>query len=357
MLKRIVFMLAALAVFAVILWMVTPTAEFPVTDRPYVDLHAHTAGIGAGDSSAFVGTELAESIKFPFYLRAFEVTAEELERHGDVIVLERMAARVKASRNVGRAVVLAIDGVVDADGRLDRERTQVYVPNEFLIRELPRFPELVFGGSVNPYRPDAIDRLEEIHAAGAVLIKWIPNIMLIDPADERIVPFYQRMAALGIPLLSHAGQERSFGAADDTLGDPRRLALPLSLGVTVIAAHIATTGENGGESNFERILPMFEKHENLYVDISSLTQINKLDYLARAMGVDGLTERMVYGTDWPLQFFPLVSPFWHLDHIGIAKAKGVLAAENPWDRDVRLKQAFGVPESVFQRSAELLGLE
>ena len=352
--KWTIVMFVVVVVLASLIWFASPTTNFEETTVGYVDLHVHTAGLGVGNSGAFIGPELSESYKFPIYLQAFGVTEEEIRTRGDAVVLERIAERVRASKNVDRAVVLAMDGIIDDEAKLDRSRTQIYVPNDFLIRELPNHPELLFGASVNPYRPDALERLEHVAASGAVLLKWIPNIMLIDPADERITPFYRRMAALSLPLLTHAGQERSFGAADDRYGDPRRLALPLSLGVTVIAAHIATTGENEGEGNFERILPMFEQYPNLYADVSSLTQINKLNYLNRALQIEGLHERLVYGTDWPLQFFPLVSPLFHLNHISVPDAKGVLATDNQWDRDVRLKQAMGVPEDVFLRTKTLL---
>ena len=149
--------------------------------------------------------------------------------------------------------------------------------------------------------------LEEVHRQGAVLIKWIPNIMYIDPSDEKFIPFYKRMAELKIPLLTHTGMEKSFANAKDEYDDQRLLELPLKCGVTVIAAHMATTGESDGQDNFERILPMFDEFPNLYTDISSLTQLNRLGYLAKALKHPGLTERMIYGTDWPLQSFPLVS--------------------------------------------------
>ena len=323
----------------------------------FVDIHAHAAGIGAGDSGAFVGPELRESFRFPIYLRAFGVTREEVERGGDRVVIDRIAAHVASSRRVRKAVVLALDGVVGPGGDLDRTATQVYVPNDFVARETARHPHLCFGASVNPHRHDALERLERVRKAGAVLMKWIPNIMGIDPADEAIRPFYERLVALDLPLLTHAGQERSFASAVDFYGDPQRLRLPLSLGVTVIAAHIATTGENAGQDNFERILPLFDAYPNLYADISSLTQINKLGYLARALKVPGLPERLVYGTDWPLQFFPLVSPYYHLNHIGLAEARAAAALDNPWDRDVALKEALHVPGHVFARGAELLPME
>ena len=322
----------------------------------YLDMHVHTAGIGAGGSGAFVGAEMRGSLRFRFYLHAFGVTEEELEAEGDGLVIGKISAEVAESEQVARAVILAMDGVV-ADGDLDREATQYYVPNDFVAAEVKRYTNLCYGASVNPYRHDALARLEQAKADGALLVKWIPNVMHFDPADPALEPFYRRLVELDLPLLSHAGKELAFADARDDFGDPRRLELPLSLGVTVIAAHIATTGKSEGEDNFERILPMFDEYPNLYSEISSLTQVNKRNYLTRALNVPGLDARLLYGTDYPLQFFPLVSSFWHLQHVGVGTARLVASIPNRWDRDVALKRALGTPEHVFVRSAELLDVE
>ncbi len=157
------------------------------------------------------------------------------------------------------------------------------------------------------------------------------------------------MVELNIPLLSHTGMEKSFAGARDELADPVKLELPLRLGVTVIAAHISTTGKSEGQGNFERILPLFKKYPNLYTDISSLTQLNKLGYLARAIREPGLKDRMIYGTDWPLQYFPLVSAWFHIRHIGIRNAWRIGKIQNEWDRDVELKKAFGITREIFIR--------
>ena len=325
-------------------------------EEGYLDIHAHTAGIGAGGSGAFVGAEMRGNLRFRFYLRAFGVSEEELEAEGDGLVIQRISAQVAESEQVARAVVLAMDGVV-TDGELDRQATQYYVPNDFVAREVRRYDNLCYGASVNPLRHDALARLARARADGALLVKWIPNVMHFDPADPAIEPFYRKLVELNLPLLSHAGKEQAFADARDELGDPRRLAFPLSLGVTVIAAHIATTGKNEGEDNYERILPMFDEYPNLYSEISSLTQVNKRNYLTRALDVPGLDQRLLYGTDYPLQFFPLVSSLWHLRHIGVGTARLVGSIRNPWDRDVALKRAIGTPEHVFTRGAELLDVE
>lgn len=351
--------LVGASVVFVCVYFLIPVDESPAgtSDSGYVDMHVHTAGIGAGGSGAFINREMRESFRFPIYLGAFGVDEEELETEGDAVVIDKISAQVAASRRVDMAVVLALDGVVDAEGNLDREATQVYLPNAFVASETRRHDNLCFGASVNPHRRDALQRLREAKAQGALLVKWIPNIMDIDPADETITRFYEELVALDLPLLSHAGQERSFAHARDEYGDPRRLALPLSVGVTVIAAHIGTTGTSEGEDNFERILPMFERYPNLLADISSLTQVNKLGFLKQALSVPGLDERLIYGTDWPLQFFPLVSPYFHVDHIGLAAAKSIDAIDNRWDRDVALKEAFGTPRHVFARTAALLDVD
>ena len=208
-----------------------PASELERTpnERGYIDVHVHTAGIGEGDSGIYISQEMLQSWKFLFYIRAFGVTHTLLETYGDQIVLKKIAEQVHESKQVHRAVVLAMDGVMGPDGRLDQSRTQIFVPNKFLIRELPKYEELLFGASVNPYRKDALERLDHVSANGAVLVKWLPNIMHIDPADTKIKPYYKKLVELGLPLLTHTGYEEAFTDSDDGWGDPVRLELPLSI--------------------------------------------------------------------------------------------------------------------------------
>ncbi|NNL99692.1 MAG: amidohydrolase family protein, partial [Gammaproteobacteria bacterium] len=299
---------------------------------------------------------LAAGWKSGFYFRAFGATLDELREHGDTLLIERLAARIRASREIGRAVVLALDGPLTPAGDLDKDRTQVYVPNDYLIQALAPYDELLLGASINPHRADALERLDTVARAGAVLVKWIPAIMDIDPADPALNGFYDRLVELDMPLLVHVGQERAFGEANDALGDPLKLRAPLERGVTVIAAHLATTGRYEGEPSHLRLLPLFEQYDNLYADISSLTQINKRGYLAETLARPAVVERLIYGSDWPLQFFPLVSPWYHVSHTGVKAARAVRRIDNRWDRDVALKRAIGVPESVFARTATVLKL-
>jgi hypothetical protein len=191
--------------------------------------------------------------RFSIYLRSFGVTQAEVLKEGDGLIGDRISQSLAQSRFVSRAVLLALDGVVDKDGNLDTNRTEVYVPNEFVAEMAARHTNLLFGASVNPYRRDALERLEWAKAHGAVLVKWIPPIMGIDPADPRLVAFYKKMVELKLPLLSHTGAEMSFTRATEELGDPEKLRLPLSLGVTVVAAHIASAEKYHGERGPDRL--------------------------------------------------------------------------------------------------------
>ena len=333
---------------------VLPPASLPAT--PIIDMHIHIAGLGHGGSGCFISDELKKGYKFAYYLSAFGVSEQEIKRKGDQYLIEKVAKTVASSRHVQGAIVLAMDGVIDKHGKLDRTRTQFYIPNEFLAQQTQKHPSLYFGASINPYRPDALQRLEKVKAQGAKLIKWIPNIQLIDPADKRLIPFYRKMKALNLPLLSHAGQERSFATANDLYGDPRRLELPLSLGVTVIAAHMATTGKTEGEDNYQRSLELFERYPNLYSDISSLTQINKLGYLEKSLTEPAIKGRLLYGSDYPLTNMILVSAYNFPLQLSLSQMLKIQRIENPWDRDIALKQALGVPTEIFARSAHFFDI-
>lgn len=327
----------------------------PLPADKFVDLHVHTAGFGAGDSGCFVSAAMQSSYKFDLYLKSFGTTRAEVQRDGDASLLRRLSEQVAASRHISHAVVLALDGALDeATGQLDRVRTEVYVPNEFVARETSRYTNLLWGASINPLRADALERLDWAAARGAVLVKWIPSIMHFAPDDTRLTNFYRRLIELQLPLLCHAGQERSFTLARDELCDPLRLRLPLSLGVTVIAAHIASTGSNGRERDTDRLARLMLEFPNLRTELSSLTQINKPGYLREALLSPQFRGRVAYGSDFPLINTALVSPWYHPLELTTSQMRAIAAETNVWDRDVALKQALGVPPEVFTRSAEWL---
>lgn len=351
-----ILFLATLLLALLAFYRLPPVANSPLlTDNTQVlDMHCHVAGIGAGGSGAFISERLRRNWRYRIYLRAFGVSEADVRQQGDGLIVQRISARLAESTQVGAAVLLALDGVIDAAGELDRQRTETYVPNDFLVREVAKYPNLHFGASVNPYRHDALARLERAKADGALLLKWLPAIQHIDPADERLIPFYRKLVELELPLLTHAGDEHSFTGAAHHYGDPQKLRLPLDLGVTVIVAHAATSGSNEDQDNLQRLLPMFADYPRLYTDISSLTQANKLGFLPQllAAGID--PARLLYGTDFPLINTGLTSPWFSLLQIAPSKCLALLKLDNPWDQDLQLKLAYGVEAQVFTNAHQLL---
>ena len=351
--RRKIWFVGILAVTGI--WACLPARPFrPVEPIPsgIVDMHCHIAGLGVGGSGCFVSPRLRNNWRFNSYLHSFGITKKEMLQNGDGLVADRISDSVAQSKYVSKVVLLALDGVIGADGQLDTNRTEVYVPDEFVADACARHTNLLFGASVNPYRPDALARLDWAKAHGAVLVKWIPPIMEINPDDPKLIPFYKRMVELNLPLLSHTGEEKSFSRADEDLGDPAKLWLPASLGVTVVAAHIASSEKYHGERGPDRLARLMCKYPNVYADISALTQINKPGVLKEALTRPEFSGRLVYGTDFPLINTALVSP-WYSFHLSLPQKWSIWRTKNPWDRDVMMKHDLGVPTETFARSTKM----
>ena len=338
----------------------------PLPEEGIVDMHCHIAGIGAGGSGCFISDKFRNNWRFHLYLRSFGVSEQQLLERGDGLVADRLSQLLAESKFVKKAVILAMDGVV-SDGLLDTQRTEVYVPNEFVAEAVARHSNLLFGASVNPYRKDWSARLVWAKAHGAVLVKWIPSVMYIDPSDPKLIPFYKKLKELKLPLLTHTGKDRSIPDSNDELNDPERLRLPLSLGVKVIAAHIASTGRfhregsppgiyhrESGSVRLARMLRDNPNKANLFADISSITQINKQGYMEEALTWREFSGRLYYGSDYPLINTMLVSPWYYFFRLTPIQVISISLTKNPWDMDVKLKQALGTPTDVFARSKEFV---
>jgi uncharacterized protein len=275
-----------------------------------------------------------------------------LNRNFDDWYLRTLVKKIRRSQHVDKVVLLAFDAVYRPDGAADQENTQACTPNELVFEAAAAYPgELLPGVSIHPYRPDALEVLERYAAAGAVLVKWVPNSQLMDPADERIAPFYQKMAALGLPLLSHTGYEHALQAPEQAYGDPRRLAFPLDCGVTVIAAHAGSSGVDDPIEYFPFFIEMLDKYPRLYGDMAALTWINRKPYLMDLCGDrQRFFDRMVHGTDYPVPVWPR----FFAKELGGGRTLAMTASRNYFDVEAELKLSVGMPASVLTRAASLL---
>lgn len=319
-------------------------------------MHCHTAGIGAGGSGAWISDDMQNSWKFGLYMRVFGSSKKEVCAEGDQVVMDIIARSIRNSLHVDGAVILAMDAPYSDDGEMDRASGEMFVPNRFVGETVKSYPELFFGASVHPSRKDALEELTWSKENDAMLVKWLPNIQQIDPSEERHVSYYEKLIELDLPLLTHVGDEDSFSKTNNALGDPHLLRLPLSLGVRVIAAHVASSGKSQGQANIERLLEMMPEYPNLVADLSTLTQVNRRKYLQQVLNDRRLEGRLMYGTDYPLTNTPLVTPWQYLLSLTWRQLWQLARTRNSWDRDVNLKAALGVRPEVFTFSREYLQL-
>lgn len=320
-----------------------------------IDVHAHLGGVGACGSGISVSPRFRRSIPFRAILRQLRVTPQEMERADD-LYLERMAQMVRAGGTFDKAVALAMDGLW-RDGAIDRERSPLVVPNDWARDAARKHPELLYGASVSPLRPDALDELDRVADDGAVLCKWLPNVMGIDPGDARHRPFYKKLASLGLPLLCHSGKEFSLPGGVQHLGDPTRLQPALDEGVTVIAAHcgtIATCRLETGEtcSGVELLSRWTERYPNLYADLAAMTSFLRGWLLRRVLDDERLSSRLIDATDFPIPPFSITQ----LGRAPLGSIAAALRQDNLFAKDRALKLAAGMPEECARRAAGILRL-
>ena len=287
-----------------------------VDPQRLIDHHVHVAGLGTGGTNTFVNPKMRtwahpfHRIKMKVYMSSAGVADEA---KADSQVVERLTSLVSNIRGHGKHRLLAFDKHYRNDGSVNLEKTEFYVPNEYVFELAERFPDLFVPNiSVNPYRPDALAELEKWAKRGARIVKWLPNAMGIDPSDPKCDSFYAKMKELDLILLSHGGEEKAVEAEEDQkLGNPLLLRRPLDHGVKVIVAHCAGLGTNEDlESkdrkqvdNFELFLRLMDEkqyHGLVFGEISAMTQFNRLRKLRTILAREDLHERIVNGSDYPL---------------------------------------------------------
>jgi predicted TIM-barrel fold metal-dependent hydrolase len=282
-----------------------------------VDHHVHIAGLGSNGSRAFVNAKM-RTWKHPFHRLKFKVymssTGVNDEHRADAQLFQRLTDLVANIPNHGKHRLLAFDQNYQPDGSVNLDKTEFYVPNDYVFKLAEQHPDkFVPNISVNPYRPDAIAELEKWARRGARVVKWLPNAMGIDPSDARCDPFYRKMKELDLILLSHGGEEKAVEAEEDQkLGNPLLLRRPLDHGVKVIVAHCAGLGtnedlDNAGRPqvpNFDLFLRLMDekRYEGLvFGEVSAMTQFNRLGKpLTTILEREDLHERIVNGSDYPL---------------------------------------------------------
>ncbi len=303
-----------------------------------------------------------------YFIGSRNCTGDELDRAFERRQLEHLTT----FRQVDRVVLLALDEVHDETGRAygpDAEekswQTDLYVSNGIIHALCEAHPErFLFGASIHPYREHAgraaVELLDEVVDAGAVLIKWLPPTQNIEAGDPRTVAFLRRCATHRIPLLVHYGPEFTLGTRNPGAADPSTMLETLRMlrreGAmpTVIVAHLATpvlwpfTPAREYEMLVDALTGEFADAP-LYADIAALASPAKIHWLRTVVRMPELWPKLVHGSDFPIPAMPLAVR----DILG-HRYRYVASQRNWIDRDIALKRGVGLPEEVFTRASTLL---
>jgi len=327
------------------------------------DCHVHLVGTGDSSSGIVLNPRMSSLLNPAQYARrlfflnagcAYDVEGGSVDR----AYLRRMLGLIDGMRRGTKLLLFAFDRSYGADGKPDAERTSLYVPDAF-ARETAREHARVFEwvASIHPYRADCVAALEEAKRDGARAVKWLPAAMGMDPASPRCDRFYAAAARLGLPLISHAGEERAVLGNDiQEFGNPLRLRRALDAGVRVVVAHCASMGQDRdldkGENgpfvdSFQLFSRLFEDRryeKNLFGDISAMTQIDRAaPALATVIEREDWHPRLLNGSDYPL---PGVMPIFsvaYLASLGLVQESAApvlreIRAHNPLLFDFVLKR-------------------
>lgn len=300
-----------------------------------IDTHVHLAG----QEEALTGCWLHDDwrrhtspmrrLRYDLFMGAAGVTREV---GSDAQYVSRLLERHGAAHPQGRLLLLAFDTFVDELGLEDRSLSAMYVPDNAVLDLAERHDEVLACCSIHPYRRDAVERLREAASRGAVAVKWLPGVQGIDPAAPRCLPFFDALADLGLPLITHAGEETALSfVSQEELGNPLRLRAALERGVRVVIAHAGSLGQvtdldappgrRGTISCFDAFQRMFAEpgyERSLFADISGLTFINRSgEPLKTMLAASQWHHRLVNGSDYPLCALPVVNNSWWLERNGL----------------------------------------
>jgi len=343
-----------------------------------IDIHVHLGGpADENNEMYFWSRNFTHSVAFEGIKMVTRLNAANVNGPRFISVLLR---QLQKSKFVNKLVLLGLDAVFSEDRARQPEKTHLFVSNAYLEHLNRIYPQMLIGCSVHPYAPDALRRLWECAAAGAVLCKWLPSSQAIDPTHPLSVKFYQALAHLNLPLLLHVGpegaippggishsDERLFNSAAGHYGTQPGDGIKLALeeGVKVIVAHAATPvgplfdpETKFWESVFHQLLHRVENlkpGESLFADLSAFCLPGRFQYVRQLIPLaQELPDRFLFGSDYPIPIMsfndgPVLKNV--LDAFGWFAGRTLPA--NDFDKNFKLLQSH-FPSSVFTNAVKVL---
>lgn len=147
-------------------------------------------------------------------------------------------------------------------------------------------------GSIHPDAKNAMEEIRRIRELGLYGIKLHPDYQGFFADEKRMMPLYDRMQEMGLPLLFHAGWDPySPDCTHATAASIAKIATCFP-DLTIIAAHM---GSLNGYDDTERYLL---EADNLYLDTSMSSVYCKPEQFSRIIAAKG-ADHILFGSDCP----------------------------------------------------------
>jgi predicted TIM-barrel fold metal-dependent hydrolase len=181
--------------------------------------------------------------------------------------------------------------------------------------------------TVDPARPDALERVQAKIAAGARGFKFHPNLQAFFPDDRSAYPLYEAIEAAGLPALFHTGHSGIGTGLPGGGGLRLAYSNPLCLdavaadfpGLEIVLAHPSFPWQD------EAISVCLHK-ANVWIDLSGWSPKYFPPQLVQYANTQ-LRERVLFGSD-----FPLITPdrwLQDFEHAGFRdEVKPLILGEN-----------------------------
>jgi len=285
---------------------------------------------------------LYDRIAVSFFARSLGTTPQRLLADPYTAYVEGLLRAVRESRFVSRICLFPVDSRVDTRGReLHRDRTVCSTTEDVLALHRDHPDLIVPILSVNPNRPDALERIDRYVEAGCRGAKLLQNYWGTDLNAPAYRPYFEKLAAHRLPVVIHVGSEYSI----PSFAEYERLSMlrqPLDCGCTVIAAHMGlgrllyrwrpwlnvSRRPETFDPDYHALLRMLEEEPNLYGDVSAILAPMRARALRHLSQQTQIHHKLLFGTDYPVPFTTRINSY----DLPWAERRRITAEGNPFDR-------------------------
>lgn len=322
-----------------------------------VDIHTHLLG------SDVAFKRLYDRIAVRFFAQKCGIDPQALLRDPYRAYTDALVASVRGSEHVEKIVLFGVDARVDDGGNELHRDITVCATNEDLRALYERNRDVIIPFfSVNPNRPDALELIDRYAAHGFKGAKFLQNYWGVDTREARYRPYFEKLAALKLPLIVHVGSESSVHS-HKACESIEMLHQPIAAGVIVICAHMALSyhplklfrafskqPKHFNEEYFT-LLEMLKRHDNLYADISALLTPVRAKVLRHLSGQYDVHHKLLFGTDFPVPFTTLLNSY----DLPWKKRFELGRVANPFDRYAgAILEYFGADSPLYTNYEKVL---